>query len=270
MHRNGKRIALSLVAIVLGAGFLLKVIPPETVIGENDHHTASIDGLLITNPVDVSDPVAPTLFPPAPLPNITEVSDHKSDSPLWIPGEPTSEGSLASPGVTPAIVHGTNNEPPPTKVHEPGPEDKSQPGPETNLSNPINPPGPLVHAPKGPSTSNGGPSGGSNGGSGSQPGSPGDDSNPPPQDGPPPPESGPANPPPDHPAGNDGDDPTFPPTGPGDFPNEDSPFPSGPDLPTGGKDLPDAPHSVPDQGSSFALTFAGLIAVLAAKRAFRR
>lgn len=55
MNRNGRRIALSMVAIVLGAGYLMKVIPPETDIGVNDSHSISIDGALVTNPLDITE-----------------------------------------------------------------------------------------------------------------------------------------------------------------------------------------------------------------------
>ena len=69
MNRNGRRIALSMVAIVLGAGYLMKVIPPETDIGVNDSHSISIDGALVTNPLDIGEapyrfpPTVPSLFP---------------------------------------------------------------------------------------------------------------------------------------------------------------------------------------------------------------
>ena len=55
MNRNGRRIALGLVAIVLGAGFLMKVIPPETDVGVNDPHLINIDGSLVTNPLDINE-----------------------------------------------------------------------------------------------------------------------------------------------------------------------------------------------------------------------
>jgi len=55
MNRNVRRIALSLVAIVLGAGYLLKVIPPETDVGIDENYSVSIDGSLITNPLDINE-----------------------------------------------------------------------------------------------------------------------------------------------------------------------------------------------------------------------
>jgi hypothetical protein len=274
MHRNGKRIALSLVAIVLGAGFLLKVIPPETIIGDNDHHTASIDGLLITNPVDVNDSEAPVIFPPVVVPPVANLSSEpKKDSPLWIPGEPASEHSLSSPAVTHVVTSAPNSENPKSTVQDGGSDDKSQPGSESESPKTGGLPGPLLHEPK---DSNGGSAGGGSGGGGSsQPGSPGsgsDNNNPPPQDGPQPPESGPNNPPSDDSAGDDDDDKPFPPEGPGDFPDENTGFPSNPGIPPGspgGSDLPQTPHSVPDQGSSLALTFAGLVLLGAVKRSLR-
>jgi hypothetical protein len=278
MHRNGKRIALSLVAIVLGAGFLLKVIPPETVIGDNDHHTASIDGLLITNPVDVNDPVAPALFPPAFTPAaVANPASGTNSSPLWIPGEPTSEQSLSSPALAHVTSSSTNAENPKSTVQDSGSDDKSRPGSGVDSPKPGNSPGPLLHDPKDSNGGSTGGGGGNNGGGGnSQPSSPGsgsDNNNPPPQDGPPPPETGPNNPPPGDSSGDDGEDKPFPPTGPGDFPDDNTNFPSDPGIPPGtpgGGDFPGTPHSVPDQGSSLALTFAGLILLGAVKRSLRR
>ena len=55
MNRNGRKIALGLTVIVLGAGVLLKVIPPETDIDINDRHSINIDGSLVTNPMDMSE-----------------------------------------------------------------------------------------------------------------------------------------------------------------------------------------------------------------------
>ena len=276
MHRNGKRIALSLVAIVLGAGFLLKVIPPETIIGDNDHHSASIDGLLITNPVDVNDPVSTALFPPAASPVIGEVSEKKSSSSLWIPGEPESAQSLSSPthpllGGNAPIVENNKG-----AIQQPVSGDNSPPDTVTEPSKPDNMPGPLLHDPK----DSGASGGGSSGGGSSQPGSPGsgsDDRNPPPQDGsiPPPsrPNDGPANPIPGNPSDDDDKDDSFPPSGPGDFPGEDTKFPSNPgELPSPPSDgkSPEAPHSVPDQGSSLALTFGGLVILATVRRSMRQ
>ena len=59
MNRNVRRIALSLVAIVLGAGYLLKVIPPETDVGIDENYSVSIDGSLITNPLDINEKIMP-------------------------------------------------------------------------------------------------------------------------------------------------------------------------------------------------------------------
>jgi hypothetical protein len=59
MNRNGRTIALGLVAIVLGAGFLLKVIPPETDVGIDEANSFDIDGALVTNPLDLSEGVPP-------------------------------------------------------------------------------------------------------------------------------------------------------------------------------------------------------------------
>ena len=80
MNRNGRRIALSMVAIVLGAGYLMKVIPPETDIGVNDSHSISIDGALVTNPLDIGE--APYRFPPT-VPVVSpnpSADEHAADS----------------------------------------------------------------------------------------------------------------------------------------------------------------------------------------------
>jgi hypothetical protein len=55
MHRTGRKITLGLIVIVLGAGVLLKVIPPETDVALNNQHLVSIDGTLVTNPLDLSE-----------------------------------------------------------------------------------------------------------------------------------------------------------------------------------------------------------------------
>ena len=46
---------LGLVAIILGAAFLTKIIPPETDVGVNNSHMINIDGSLVSNPLDINE-----------------------------------------------------------------------------------------------------------------------------------------------------------------------------------------------------------------------
>jgi len=57
MNPNRRRIILSLVAILLGAGYLLKVIPPETDVGVDENLSVSIDGSLVSNPLDINESI---------------------------------------------------------------------------------------------------------------------------------------------------------------------------------------------------------------------
>jgi hypothetical protein len=276
MNRNGKRIALSLVAIVLGAGFLLKVIPPETVIGDNDHHSASIDGLLITNPITVNDPVTESVFPLVASPALATLPGNKGSSPLWIPGETETTESLSYP------PQAQNGKPPSVAGHGAGPKQGvgndeksgSAGGPGVDQPNGAGSlPGPLLHDPKTPNLSDGNPPSGGGSNPGQPKPGPGEDG-PPPSDHSSPPPTNPGNDSPKGPLDDDGRE-SFPPSIPDDFPSDTKDFPSDPGTPTfpptNGSDSPDTPtHSVPDQGTSLALTLAGLLALSTVHRFTRR
>ena len=110
MNRNGRRIALSMIAIVLGAGYLMKIIPPETDIGTNDSHSISIDGALVSNPLDLGE--APHRSPPPvsssnPNPRIEATPpDHSDDGSL------TSVSSSLDPApVVPFVRTGSSETP---------------------------------------------------------------------------------------------------------------------------------------------------------------
>src|ERR1043165_341673 len=88
MNRNGRKVALGLTVIVLGAGVLLKVIPPETGVDVNNRHLINIDGSLVSNPLDLSETTAGILpvigsFPATEARNAPNRQNDGSD--FWSP-----------------------------------------------------------------------------------------------------------------------------------------------------------------------------------------
>ena len=274
MNRKGKKVALSLIAIVLGAGFLLRVIPPETILGETGKNTVTIDGL----------PVPNSLLPEEEFQigskkngfvssltrdNLENRVEQGSD--LWRNLPISAElGALPS-----AFVQGgKTNSPAPSGPRSNPPSTPSTELPKSNASESPSDSGylpPLINtsnvsanpgnngSPSDGNTGGSGPNGGGNGpsnGGGSNGGGGSNDGN-----------EKPGNPPTDDGSkGTDGDSPIpvipdepsigFPPVDPVDGPATTPPI-----LPT------DSPHSVPDSGEIFWLLLGSLATIAAcAKR----
>lgn len=105
MRGNSRIIALSLVAIVLGAGYLMRVIPPIAEIDIADSDAVTIDGKVVTNPLDLEEfvPMSASQNPGAPFANNSPSGTQTNPSPTdaagaSLPGDPlTDVFLLASP-----------------------------------------------------------------------------------------------------------------------------------------------------------------------------
>jgi hypothetical protein len=290
MNRNGKKVALSLVAIVLGAGFLMRVIPPETIIGETGSNTVTIDGLPVPNSLlpdtDVSVASKKTLsLESLSHDKVAERTDHDVD--LWKAVTDVEHGaslptSFLNPGSQSTPPHSTGSKPP-EKGTPNAPASEIGNGSTSGGSVP-----PLANRPfdstgggNGDYTSGPGAGGGSSGGSGGGAG-PGNGSN-----------NGPSG---DGGNGGSSDKPTDGnPNSPGSpgSPGDETPngpdvktppplFPEGPtaDLPpidpVGGPNTPpstppsDSPHSVPDSGATLGLLLGALAALVSFSRRGRK
>ena len=306
MNRKGRKIALGLIAIVLGAGVLLKVIPPETDVGIDDIGMFAIDGSLVTNPLDLSEVVPPAAKPAAPFTFIEPTVTPNPASSLP-PRLTAREGNLPS-GNLPAFGPGNSD------LSEGGTgqavDPESSAGGESFLPPTAGPGtgGTSGHLPPvvGGSGSGGGGAGGGGGGSsgpgggGSNPDAPAGPETPaetptlPPSTPPAPPSGelpspgpGPATPP------SESDYPTadelppvidlpLPPTFPGESGSIPSLPPSGGDLGGTLPDWPTAPsegtskpqqlptHQVPETGTTAILLIASLAALLLGRRSIVR
>src|SRR5687767_9994548 len=130
MKRNGRRIALSLVAIVLGAGYLMKVIPPETDVGADDGYSISIDGSLVTNPLDINE--LPHNFSPAVLSlySVAEQAPQNNIAPK-IEETPLASNAEPKPPLLPPIFGTSAHSPQGALDHEsPQPDGAFLPGTE--------------------------------------------------------------------------------------------------------------------------------------------
>ena len=106
MNRNGRKIALGLIVIVLGAGVLLKVIPPETDI-EKDHLASfQIDGSLVSNPLDLSERT-PVLTPIPPFPASSNASTGPRATELV--HTPGSKPAASNEPIGPIVAFGPGN-----------------------------------------------------------------------------------------------------------------------------------------------------------------
>jgi hypothetical protein len=107
MHRTGRKITLGLIVIVLGAGVLLKVIPPETDVALNDQHLVSIDGTLVTNPLDLSEVASKSgSFPLSPL--SVAPGEGADQGPRYSDWTPESSGNTQA-AFFPPLASPTNN-----------------------------------------------------------------------------------------------------------------------------------------------------------------
>jgi hypothetical protein len=114
MHRTGRKITLGLIVIVLGAGVLLKVIPPETDVALNDQHLVSIDGTLVTNPLDLSEMARKSdNFPLSPLSVAPGVgADQVLPESDWTPELPNNTRAAFPPLASPTNNAKTGSNPP--------------------------------------------------------------------------------------------------------------------------------------------------------------
>lgn len=271
---------MGLVAIVLGAGFLLKVIPPETDVGINDRHLINIDGSLVTNPLDINEilplTLNPTLNSAFPLyrtndQSIPQNNDGRTNLSPLNENNPFLQALPPTPGIQ-------SSEPP---VSSTEPKDNRQPG----KTDPIGSDHPLMPAKpsdelitpvvdnRGSNTSVGPGTGSSSPGSPNTPSTP-DPTIPDPSDSDPTP-PGPTTPDPKNPD----------PTEPGPIIEVPKTPPSAPDITIPGNDetseplqvippissdIPSSPdyptQSVPDQGATIAMMGAAVAGLLALNR----
>lgn len=280
MNRNGRRIALGLVAIVLGAGFLLKVIPPETDVGINDRHLINIDGSLVSNPLDINELPQLALSPLLTLyPAVTQPV-HQSESlrgpadlsPL-VEADPFFQALPSTPGVhsgkPPASGTGPKDSHQPGKPEPVGSDHPLMPGkPSDELIAPV-----LDNRRSNPPSSSGTPP--SSPGSSTPPGTPNPtipDPTPPLPSIPGPTSPDPKNPDPTEP-GPIIELPKTPPSAP-DVPGPDQtpdPLPGVPPIPNETPKNPDYPttQSVPDPGATIAMIGAAVAGLLVLNRRFR-
>ena len=284
MNQNGRRIALSLVAIVLGAGFLMRVIPRETDVGTDEAHSLQIDGSLVTNPLDINElphNISLAGLPPYSVLSTPGAQDSASNK------EPLFDAPSAPPHALSPDGSATNDN------HLP---DETAPHGESLPSSPGSTPAPHLPVPVNNDSGGNGSTPGSGGGGGAGGGAGGGGANPTPTV--PPIIGGGENPSPIPPFGSN-------PLPPSEFPSD----PQGPgnhvppviDLPTDPRDLdpkgrdpiddgagpipplevvvipveipddePTPSHSVPESGSTTALLSLALITMAEYRRRTRR
>jgi hypothetical protein len=122
MHRTGRKITLGLIVIVLGAGVLLKVIPPETDVAINDQHLVSIDGTLVTNPLDLSEVARKSdNFPLSPLSVVPGTrADQVGRDSDWTPESSSNTQIAFFPPLSSPTSNGKTGGNPPSRLAPPG------------------------------------------------------------------------------------------------------------------------------------------------------